>query len=123
MISAGTGILLLKEKKGGGGTVLATKKSSDVTRQYHWDSHFEDLSVSIYPQRLSRKAIHVRVRLCYLPPHLTVAEISQFYQSLYDILLQTDVGEELICVGDFNTPSVAWTKDRTSLIMPPSSAA
>lgn len=108
------------KKKDGGGIVVAIKKSLNAIRRHNWDSVFEDLWLSILPDNSSMKAIHLCV--CYLPSYLTVSEMGQFYNSLYDVHLKMEEGDELICVGDFNTPSIDWTKDPTSLILHPSSA-
>lgn len=102
-------------KSEGGGVLIALKKTFSFIRQISWDSEVEDLWISILPDFTSSKVINIC--LCYLPPDLPFEDINKFYNNLQNIVIRLRDTEEILCIGDFNTPDIQWIKSPNSNMM------
>lgn len=107
-------------KTEGGGIVLAIKKSIHAIRQTSWDSTVEDLWLTLPPCGKNKKTINFC--LCYLPSHLPKVQLESFYDNCYKIILRSDDAEEFVCIGDYNTPGLSWSKELNSIALKASPA-
>lgn len=105
-------------KSEGGGVLIALKKDIHYVRQSSWDSDVEDLWISLVSNSLSAKTTHIC--LCYLPPDLPFELVNNFYLNLQKIVEQCRDTDDIICIGDFNTPEISWSKSPDSFSLSPS---
>lgn len=104
-------------KNDGGGALLAIKTDINFTRKCSWESKLEDIWIRIEPKCKNNKIINIC--LCYLPSHLSNVEMCEFYHNFQRVMLQKSDCEEYLCIGDFNTPFINWSKSTDSIIMLP----
>ncbi|CAK1586903.1 unnamed protein product [Parnassius mnemosyne] len=95
-------------KAEGGGILIAVKKEINFIHQDSWNSELEDLWISILPKTTNVKIINIC--LCYLPPDLPLDCIDKFYTNCPNVIMRYRNTEEFLCIGDFNTPDVHWSK-------------
>ena len=93
------------KKKDGGGVLIAVLKKINSKRMCNWESHCEDLWVTVDVP--ITKAIR-RIALCavYLPPPVTRATLEPFLDSCSSVLEQSGL---CTCImGDFNLSCINW---------------
>lgn len=104
-------------KTEGGGVLIALKKHINFIRQASWDSDVEDLWISVLPTGKNVQTINICV--CYLPPDLNFKCLLKFYDNCQNIITRSSELDEFLCIGDFNTPDITWTKSIDSNAMTP----
>lgn len=99
----------------GGGVLIATKKHLNVLRQASRESTVEDVWISI---RDFKNKSNLNICVCYLPQHLTIDDLSSFYDNLQSNILRSGDFDEFLIAGDFNTRNLTWSRsiNFTSLI-------
>ncbi|KAL0871995.1 hypothetical protein ABMA27_004435 [Loxostege sticticalis] len=94
------------KKKDGGGVAIAIKKKYNVIRQQLWETHLEDIWITIR----SDSSNHWNLNICvnYLPSYVTIDDLNIFYNNYQNIILEADESDRFVCVGDYNNPDVQW---------------
>ncbi|KAL0809918.1 hypothetical protein ABMA28_010775 [Loxostege sticticalis] len=105
-------------KDSGGGVLVAVKTEYNVVMRSAWASRVEDIWVSILPQRSSRPTLNLCV--CYLPPDIQSTSLENFYNNVQRIILGGEPNNVYLIVGDFNTPSIVWSRSSSQNNMVPS---
>ena len=95
-------------KQSGGGVLIAVKRNINAFRQIQWESGAEDVWLSILPSESGESVLHIC--LCYLPPDLPLADLIIFYRGCQSVIGDSNLEDNFLLLGDFNTPNVAWEK-------------
>lgn len=103
-------------KQSGGGILIAIKSEIDVIRQTSWESGVEDIWLTILPHTSTKAPLHIC--LCYLPPDLSLDDLGNFYQGCQRVMLELISEDNVLLLGDLNTPNITWERqdDFTPLV-------
>lgn len=97
----------LLSKLEGGGVLIAVKKEYNVVHRHEWESEVEDLWISIIPEGPTDSVINVCA--CYLPKHLTINKLTNFYNKLHNTINNISTNDINIILGDFNVSYLTWS--------------
>lgn len=98
--------LTFSEGKEGGGVIIAVHKSLNSFRNYSYESHCEDLWITIDIN--AKRKIH----LCalYLPPPVQLEHFEHFSNKISTFINELD---SVMIVGDFNMSGISWSMNCT----------
>lgn len=103
-------------KREGGGVLIAINNRFRTIRQHSWESHLEDLWITVVSSNINQPVINICV--CYLPPYLHISELHYFYNNIQNIVLKGNPNAIYLVMGDFNTPNILWTNNPDNTMTP-----
>lgn len=96
------------KKHSGGGILIAVRNHIGTIRQTSWECGAEDLWLSIVPSKPGNRFPVLHLCLCYLPPDITMKDITNFHHNTQRVILSSALGDSFLLLGDFNTGAITW---------------